>query len=43
MDWNKVQGAKGRAHVIVNDDGYNRVDKYLDPVEEENGALPWGE
>ena len=41
MDWSKVQGAKGRAHVIINDDGYNRVDKYLDP-EEDEGALPWG-
>lgn len=43
MDWSKVNGAKGRAHVIVNDEGYNRVDKYLDPETEENGALPWEE
>lgn len=43
MDWNKVPGAKGRAHVIVNDDGYNRVDKYLDPETETEGALPWGD
>ena len=42
MDWSKVQGAKGRAHFIVNDDGYNRVDRYLDP-EENEGALPWGD
>lgn len=42
MDWSKVLGAKGRAHVIINDQGYNRVDKYLDP-EENNGALPWGD
>ena len=35
------ESAKGRAHVIINDDGYNRVDKYLDP-EEDEGALPWG-
>ena len=42
MDWSKVQGAKGRAHFIVNDDGYNRVDRYLDP-EENEGAMPWGD
>lgn len=38
MDWSKVQGAKGRAHIIVNEwtgsDGVtrqnNRVQKYLD-------------
>lgn len=34
MDWSKVQGAHGRAHVIVNEQGYNRVGNYLDPEEE---------
>ena len=40
MDWSKVQGAKGRAHIIVNEwtgnDGVtrqnNRVQKYLEPT-----------
>lgn len=40
MDWSKVHGAKGRAHVIVNkwtgNDGVtrqnNRVQKYLEPI-----------
>lgn len=45
MDWSKVQGAKGRAHVIVNEEGYNRVDRYLDPeiIDTAEGALPWGD
>jgi hypothetical protein len=51
MDWNKVKGAKGKAHLIVNEyagqDGTqktnNRVGRYLDPdaVEVDGGTLPW--
>lgn len=41
MDWSKVLGAKGRAHVIVNEQGYNRVDKYLDPEQELGGEQEW--
>lgn len=48
MNWDKVLGAKGRAHLIVNEwtgnDGEtrtnNRVDRFLDP-EATEGALPW--
>lgn len=48
MDWNKVLGAKGRAHLIVNEwtgnDGEtrtnNRIGQFLDP-EATEGALPW--
>lgn len=48
MNWDKVLGAKGRAHMIVNEwtgnDGEtrtnNRVDRFLDP-ETTEGALPW--
>ena len=49
MDWSKVLGAKGRAHVIVNEwvgnDGEprtnNRIGKYLDPETELGGAQEW--
>ena len=41
MDWGKVPGAKGRAHVIVNEQGYNRVERYLDPEEKEADAPGW--
>lgn len=51
MDWKSVMGAKGKAHLIVNEyqgnDGTmksnNRVSRYLDPdaVEVDGGTLPW--
>lgn len=41
MNWNAVPGATGRAHLIVNDKGYNRVDKYLDPEVELGGGEEW--
>ena len=49
MDWSKVLGAKGCAHVIVNEwvgnDGEprtnNRIGKYLDPETELGGAQEW--
>lgn len=49
MNWNKVQGAKGRAHIVVNEyvgnDGNNyknnKVARYLDPETELGGAGEW--
>lgn len=41
MNWNAVNGARGRAHVIINDQGYNRIDKYLDPETELGGGQEW--
>ena len=49
MNWNAVLGAKGRAHVIVNEyrgnDGTNKrnnkVDTYLDPETELGGGEDW--
>ena len=41
MNWNAVNGARGRAHVIINDQGYNRIDKYLDPEQEIGGGQEW--
>lgn len=41
MNWNAVNGARGRAHVIINDQGYNRIDKYLDPEQEFGGGQEW--
>lgn len=49
MNWNKVQGAKGRAHLVINEytgnDGNNyknnKVARYLDPETELGGAGEW--
>lgn len=49
MNWNKVQGAKGRAHIVINEytgnDGNNyknnKVARYLDPETELGGAGEW--
>lgn len=49
MDWSKVPGAKGRAHIVVNEyignDGEvhknNKVSVYLDPEEELGGGQEW--
>lgn len=49
MNWNKVQGAKGRAHLVINeytgndDNNYknNKVARYLDPETELGGAGEW--
>lgn len=49
MNWNKVQGAKGRAHIVTNEytgnDGNNyknnKVARYLDPETELGGAGEW--
>jgi len=41
MDWSKVPNARGRAHVIINDQGYNRVGKFLDPETELGGGQEW--
>ena len=49
MDWDKVLGAKGHAHLIVNSwegqDGEektnNRVKRFLDPVGDDEGPMPW--
>lgn len=49
MDWNKVPGARGRAHIVVNDyigsDGTprtnNKVKTYLDPETELGGEQEW--
>mgnify|MGYP007112515470 CR=1 FL=1 len=49
MDWNRVPGAKGRAHLTVNEwegnDGEpkknNRVSRFLDPEVELGGEQEW--
>lgn len=41
MDWSKVPNARGRAHVIINEQGYNRVGKFLDPETELGGGQEW--
>lgn len=49
MNWNKVHGAKGRAHIVINEytgnDGNNyknnKVARYLDPETELGGAGEW--
>lgn len=49
MNWNKVQGAKGRAHLVINEytgnDGNNyknnKVARYLDPETELGGGQEW--